>query len=379
MSNSPLIPLVNLPRQYVDLKDEITAAVVTVLDSQTFIKGPAVSAFETAWLAALGALHGYGCSNGTAALSLALQALEIGAGAEVITTAHTFIATAEAIRHVGAEPIFVDINPVSYSIDPAAIAAAVTPRTRAIVPVHLYGAPADMDSILSLALRHGLAVVEDAAQAHLARWQGAMVGTLGDAGCFSFYPGKNLGAYGDAGFVIARDLPVAVMMEQLIDHGRRRGSKYLHDIVGQNQRMDDVQAAVLSVKLNRLAGWTAVRRARAAQYDARLKSAGFKVIEPLAGSEPVYHLYVVEVADRDDVMAALGAAGIGCGVHYPVPLHQQPAFVAQNSNRITLPRTEHAANHVLSLPICGAITAEEVDHVCDVFLSVARPAARGPT
>jgi dTDP-4-amino-4,6-dideoxygalactose transaminase len=375
MSLDTVIPLVNLRRQYVALKDDIAAAIDAVLDSQHFIKGPAVRAFETAWLSALGASHGSGCSNGTSALSLALQGLGIGAGDEVITTAHTFIATAEAICHVGATPVFVDIDPASYTVDPAAVAAAVTPRTRAIMPVHLYGAAADMDALLGVADRHSLAVVEDAAQAHLGRWHGRALGTLGDAGTFSFYPGKNLGAYGDAGFVVARDRRVAETIERLIDHGRQRGSKYLHDVVGQNQRMDDLQAAVLSVKLRHLDAWTATRRAHAARYDARLKPAGFKVIEPLAGSEPVYHLYVVEVADRDAVMEALRARGVGCGVHYPVPLHLQPAF-AGSAARGALPKAERAADHVLSLPICGSITEDEVDRVCDAVLAVARPLDR---
>lgn len=381
MSTDAGIPLVNLRRQYAALKDDVAAAIAAVLDSQQFIKGPAVRAFEAAWRDALGAAQGSGCSNGTAALSLALQALGVGPGDEVITTAHTFIATAEAICHVGATPVFVDIDPASYAIDPAAVAAAVTPRTRAIIPVHLYGSAADMDSILEIAVRHGLAVVEDAAQAHLGRWRGKALGTLGDAGTFSFYPGKNLGAYGDAGFVVARDAAVAETIDRLIDHGRQRGSKYLHDVVGQNQRMDDLQAAVLSVKLPHLEGWTATRRSRAARYDARLKPSGFKVIEPPAASEPVYHLYVVEVADRDAVMAALQARGIGCGVHYPVPLHLQPAFADMGTGQGgagpgSLPRAEHAAGHVLSLPICGAITEDEVDRVCDAVLAVARPAGR---
>ncbi len=371
MSAPDAIPLVNLKRQYASLREEIDRAFAPVLASQHFIRGPAVRAFETAWLKALGAAHGSGCSNGTSALALALEALGVGRGDEVITTTHTFIATAEAIRHVGATPVFVDIEPASYTIDPAAMAAAVTSRTRALIPVHIYGTAAGMDDILALAARHDLAVVEDAAQAHLGRYRGRMLGTLGDAGTFSFYPGKNLGAYGDAGFVVARDAAVADRISRLLDHGR--ASKYLHDMVGWNHRMDDLQAAVLSVKLARLEAWTETRRQRAADYAARLKPRGFKLVEPLPGSEPVWHLFVVEASNRDETVAALQAAGIGCGVHYPVPLHLQPAFTGCGQARGSLPVTERIAGRILSLPLCPELTPAELDRVCEVFLAVARP------
>lgn len=365
------IPLVNLKRQHDRLRPALAEAFLRVLDSGQFIKGPAVAAFEKEWLAALGAAHGLGCANGTAALSLALEALGVGPGDEVICPAHTFIATAEAVRHVGATPVFVDIDPASYTMSPAAAAAAVGPRTRALLPVHIYGGAADMDPLLDLARAHGLLVVEDAAQAHLARYKGRALGTIGDAGTFSFYPGKNLGALGDAGFLVCRDPAAADKAARLADHGR--SGKYDHDLVGYNQRLSDAPAAGLSVKLRHLPTWTENRRARAAQYDAALKPAGFKVLEPAAGCEPVYHLYVVEVADRAETAAALKARGVATGVHYPTPLHLQPAFAGMGLSPGALPVTERAADRVLSLPVCGELTEEEAARVIDAFLAVARP------
>ncbi|QCG93034.1 DegT/DnrJ/EryC1/StrS family aminotransferase (plasmid) [Azospirillum sp. TSA2s] len=364
-----MIPLVNLKRQYASIRADVDKAVSAVLERQHFIKGPEVAAFEKAWCAALGAAHGYGCANGTAALALALEALGIGPGDEVIVPAHTFIASAEAICHVGATPVFADIRASDYTLD--ANALPLTSRTRAIVPVHIYGTACDMAAISMVAERHGLVVVEDAAQAHLGRFDGQALGTLGDAGSFSFYPGKNLGAYGDAGFVLARDAAVAERIARLIDHGRR--SKYLHDIVGYNQRMDELQAAVLRIKLARLEEWTSMRQQGARRYDERLKAAGFKVLEADPRAEPVYHLYVVELANRDETMQRLKTEGIESGVHYPVPLHRQPAFTEFGLRDGALPVTERVAGCVLSLPLCGSITLDEVDQVCDAFLEVARP------
>lgn len=367
-----MIPLVNLARQHQELRDEIAGAMTAVIDSQTFIKGPALKAFEAAWLEMLGgSVHGVGCANGTAALSLALEVLGIGPGDEVVTTAHTFFATAEAICHVGARPVFADIEPASHTLDPEAVAAAIGPRTRAIVPVHIHGAVCAMGAFLDLARRHDLKVVEDAAQAHLARWEGRCAGTIGDAGSFSFYPGKNLGAFGDAGFVTARDAAAATRLASLIDHGRH--SKYLHDAIGYNQRIDTLHAAVLSVKLPHLPAWNETRRTSAARYDERLRPHGFKTLEPLPGTEPVYHHYTVEVSNRDQVMETLKAAGIDTGIHYPVPLHLQPALSGLGYRPGALPVTERITARIVSLPVCGAITADEVERVCDAFLTVARP------
>lgn len=364
-----MIPLVNLKRQYSELRQEIGDAISDVLESQEFINGSRVRRFSENWISTLGACHGAACANGTSAISLALQVLGIGPGDEVITVAHTFAATAEAIVHVGARPRFVDIEPGSYTMDVDTL--SVGPRTRAIMPVHLYGTSADMDAILHFADRHGLIVIEDTAQAHLAAFKGRVLGTLGDAGTFSFFPGKNLGAYGDAGFIVFRDSEKAQHASRLLDHGRQ--SKYVSGEIGYNQRMDEIQAAVLNVKLNHLQRWTDRRRTLAKRYDDRLRPAGFKVIEPLPGSHPVYHLYIVEVSNRATVMERLRQSGISSGIHYPVPLHLQPAFKDFGPALGALSVTERVADRILSLPICGSLTEEEVDQVSETFLACAEP------
>jgi len=365
------IPFVDLEGQYRKLKPELAAAMDAVIEDRAFIQGPYATKFEKEFAATINARHGLGCANGTAAISLALEAFGIDRGDEVITVSHTFFATAEAIYHVGAIPVFVDIDPRSYTLAPDLIEAAITPKTKAIIPVHLYGTPADMGPIMDIARRYNLKVIEDAAQAHLATYRGRYAGTLGDAATFSFYPGKNLGAFGDAGFISLESDSVAEKLKRLRDHGR--ASKYEHDIIGYNQRMDGLQAAILSVKLKYLSEWTTARRRNAARYDALLRQAGFKTIEPSNECSPVYHLYVVEVDNRSEVMTALEKAGIGCGVHYPVPLHLQPALKAQFSGPDSLPNTERVAARVLSLPMCGELTGEKIERVCDVFLSHARP------
>ncbi len=364
-----MIPLVNLQRQYAGIKSEVDAAIAGVIGRQEFINGREVRAFTEAYLKVFGAQHGAACDNGTSAIELALKALGIGPGDEVVTVAHTFFATVEAILNVGATPVFAEIDPRSYTLDPGSI--LITPRTRAILPVHLYGAVADMNAIMALAKKHNLKVIEDTAQAHLATHHGEVAGTIGDAGTFSFYPGKNLGAYGDGGFVIAREKRVADLIAKLADHGR--ASKYGHDVVGGNVRMDEIQAAVLRVKLPHLRRWTERRQAVAQFYDSRLKPAGFKVIEALAHTSCVYHLYVVEVSDRDATFEKLKANGIGAGVHYPVPLHQQPALAQMTASAVSLPKTEAAAQRVLSLPICADITDAEAESVVTTFLKTARP------
>lgn len=364
------IPFVDLAAQYESLKPEIDAAIDSVFRAGTYIQGPAVEAFEQAFAGKMGAAHGIGCANGTASLSLALEALGIGKGDEVITVAHTFIATAEAICHVGAKPVFVDIEPAAYGMDASLVEAAITPRTRAIVPVHLYGAPCDMDPILAIARKHELKVIEDAAQAHFATYRGRCVGSLGDCGSFSFYPGKNLGAYGDAGLISTNDTETASLLRKLRDHGRI--SKYEHEVIGYNQRMDALQAAMLSVKLNHIEAWIAARRKIAAHYDARLRPAGFKTAAPWPHSEPVYHLYVVEVANRAAVIDALTREGVSTGVHYPIPLHRQPALAAHGPHR-PLPVTEAIAARVLSLPIYPELGAGDPDRICDLFLKCAQP------
>jgi dTDP-4-amino-4,6-dideoxygalactose transaminase len=362
------IPFVDLAAQYESLEPDIHAAINEVFRAGAYIQGPAVEAFEQAFAARMGAAHAIGCSNGTASLSLALEAMGVGKGDEVITVAHTFIATAEAICHVGAKPVFVDIESAAYGMDADILEAAITPRTRAIVPVHLYGAPCDMDPILAIARKHALKVLEDAAQAHFATYRGRSVGSLGDCGSFSFYPGKNLGAYGDAGLISTHDASLALLLRKLRDHGRT--SKYEHDIIGYNQRMDALQAAMLSVKLRRIDAWIAARRKIAAHYDARLATR-FKTIRPWPHSEPVYHLYVVEVSNRAAVVDALARDGIATGLHYPIPLHKQPALAGHGPHR-PLPVTEKAADRVLSLPIYAELSTEDVDRICDVFIKCAQ-------
>lgn len=364
------IPLVNLDRQYETIREEVAEAIQRVLESKAFILGPFVESLEREFAAFHGVRHAVGCSSGTSAISLALEAMGIGPGDEVVTVGLTFAASANAVRNVGAIPVFVDIEPASYTMDPAALEAAITPKTRAILPVHLYGTPCDMDAIGDIAVRRDIDVLEDAAQAHGAAWNGRKVGGLGRAATFSFYPGKNMGAYGDAGAVTTNDQGLADSIRRLRDHGRV--SKYTHDIVGYNHRMDGIQGAILSVKLRHLPQWNERRRAVAGRYDAALRPAGFKTIEPPFRATSVYHLYVVEVSNREAVQRALADCGIATGVHYPVPLHRQQAFAPWAGGR-SLPVTEEVAGRVVSLPICGDISDAEQDRVVDVFRAVARP------
>ena len=365
------IPLIDLEAQHKRLRPELLAALEEVLESRAYIQGPYAEAFEAAFAAAHGIEHAAGCASGTAALSLALEAAGIGPGDEVITVAYTFIATLEAIAGVGAVPVLVDIDPRTYAMDPAAAKAAVTERTKAILPVHVYGTPCNMAALSALAERHGLAVIEDCAQAHLATFGGRPVGSFGAAGTFSFYPSKNLGAAGDAGLVASADPALMERVRLLRDHGS--ASKNLHGTIGYNHRMDAFQAAILSVKLPHLAAWTAHRRRAAAHYDGRLASAGFKVIESAADGPSVYHLYVVQVSNRDDATRALAAANIGFGVHYPVPAHLQPAFAHLGYRQGSLPHSEAAAARVISLPLCGEISEASIDRVSDVFTAAALP------
>ena len=355
------IPLVDLKAQYASIKPEIDAAVARVLAETSFIMGPEVKAFDEEFAAWIGAPYAIGVSSGTDALHLVLRALGVGAGDEVITSAMSFVATAEAIVMAGATPVFVDIDPRTYNIDPARIAAAITPRTKAIMPVHLYGQPADMDPILEIARARKLAVVEDAAQAHGARYKGRPVGTIGDAGCFSFYPGKNLGAYGDAGAITTTRTDLAEKLRMMRDHGRR--SKYEHLIDGYGNRIDALQAAILRVKLRHLTSWTTARRRIAGEYAAALSAAGIESAYVPAWAEPVWHLYVIRVKDREAVQSRLKAAGYESGVHYPIPLHRQPVYHRLGYAPRSLPEAEGAADGVLSLPIYPEMPAGVVDDV----------------
>lgn len=364
---SSKVPLVDLAAQYAAIHPEVDQAIQAVLDATDFIMGPAVKQFETDFAAYCGAGYCVGVASGTAALELVLRAVGVGPGHEVITVAHTFIATAEAISAVGAGPVFVDIDPCTYNMDPSRLAAAITPATRAIVPVHIYGQPADMDGIRAVAAAHKLVVIEDAAQAHGAIWNGIAAGGLGDAACFSFYPGKNLGAYGDAGAVVTNDAAIAEQVRLLRNHGRR--SKYLHEVKGYGERLDTLQAAVLAAKLPHLPAWTAARRRLAARYDELL--ADLPVERPVVATaaEPVWHLYVLRYGQRDALLEHLNRNGIGAGVHYPVPLHLQPAYADLGYQPGALPVTETVAMTCLSLPIYPEMTDAQQDRVVAVIRS----------
>ena len=362
------VPFVDLSAQFRDVRAAIDTAIADVLDSTTFILGPEVAAFESEFATFVGARGAIGVASGTAALELALRACDIGPGDEVITSAHTFIATAEAISHTGARPVFVDIDPVTYTIDPVAVEAAITPRTRAIVPVHLYGQPADMGALAHIAERHSLRIIEDAAQAHGAEFGGARCGTLGDLACFSFYPAKNLGAFGDAGAVTGNDPDLLARVGKLRDHGRT--TKYEHDEIGFGERLDALQAAVLRVKLRHLERWTDLRRDHARRYAELLAGTTVATPDEVAGRRHVFHLYVVRSPRRDALLAHLREQAIGAGVHYPIPLHRQPAYLAQGYSDVVLPETERAAAEVLSLPMYPELTDAQLKAVADAVRSV---------
>jgi len=355
------VPLVDLAAQHQKLAPEIETAIARVVSSSRFIGGPEVQRFETDFAAYCECRYAVGVASGTAAIELTLRALDIGPGDEIITTPFTFFATAEAIIQTGATVVFADIDPITYNLDPMAVQRAVTPRTRALLPVHLYGRPADLDGLHAIADGHDLALIEDAAQAHGARYHGQRAGSLGAAGCFSFFPSKNLGALGDAGAIVTNDETLAARVRSLRDHGRT--SKYLHQEVGFGHRLDALHAAVLSAKLPHLDRNNARRRELAARYNELL--AGTDLVLPAGdnGTESVYHLYVVRTPQRAAIIDGLKAAGVESGVHYPVPLHLQPALRAMHLGHGTFPVSEAAADTVLSLPLYPEMTEAQQDHV----------------
>jgi dTDP-4-amino-4,6-dideoxygalactose transaminase len=355
------VPGVDLAAQYAQIRGDIDAAIQRVLDRTSFILGSEVETFESDYAAYVGAKGAVGLSSGTAALELALRALGVGDGDEVITTAHTFIATAEAISNIGARPVFADIDPETYNVDPNHVETLITDRTRAIVPVHLYGQPADLDALMEIASRRGIFVIEDAAQAHGAEIGGRRCGSIGHLACFSFYPGKNLGAYGDAGAVTGNDPDLLAHIRLLRDHGRT--TKYEHVEIGFAERIDALQAAILAAKLPHLEGWTEARRAHARRYDEKLAGSAVTTPREAPGVRHVYHWYVVRSRDRDRLLSHLKERGIGAGIHYPIPLHRQPAYMALGYGDVSLPHTERAAAEVLSLPIYPELTAEQLDWV----------------
>ena len=331
------------------------------MNNQSFILGEEVTAFETAFASFVGAKGAVGITSCSAALQLALLATDVGPGDEVITSAHTFIATAEAISQTGAKPIFVDIDPCTYNLDPQRVADAISPRTKAILPVHVYGQPSEMDALRELAQRHNLWLIEDAAQAHAAVYNGRRCGSIGDLACFSFFPSKNLGAYGDAGAITGNDESLLARVRSLRDHGRT--SKYEHDMIGFGERMDALQAAILGAKLPYVETWTEARRSHARLYDELLGDSD--VIRPCESPnvDHVYHLYVIRTSRRDKMLGHLKSKGIGAGVHYPIPLHKQPAYLKQGYGDVSLPVTEQAAREVISLPMYPELTHEQIAYV----------------
>ncbi len=352
-----MIPFLDLGAAYRELSIDIDAAVARVLASGWYVLGPEVDAFEDEWAAYCGATHAVGLANGLDALILALRALDIGPGDEVIVPSNTYIATWLAVSAVGATPVPVEPNASTYNFEAAAISAAITDRTRAILPVHLYGQPADLDPILALAHRHGLRVVEDAAQAHGARYRGRRIGGHGDVVCWSFYPGKNLGALGDAGAVTTNDADLADRIRMLRNYGSRE--KYVNEVQGVNSRLDPIQAAVLRVKLGRLDVWTERRREIAEIYTKGLDGADLILPHVPPWAEPAWHLYVVRHAKRDAFQVELSAAGVGSLIHYPIPPHMQVAYAAMGHSPSDFPIAARLAGDVLSLPIGPHLDIEE--------------------
>jgi dTDP-4-amino-4,6-dideoxygalactose transaminase len=356
-----MIPFLDLKAQYKPIKEDILQAVNRVLDTGQYILGEEVAAFETEFASYVGAQHGVALNSGTSALHLALLAAGVGRGDEVITVPFTFVATVAAICYTGAHPVFVDIDPKSFTMDTTQLEAAITPRTKAILPVHIYGQSADMDPILEVARKHGLIVIEDAAQAHGAEYKGKRVGSLGSLGCFSFYPGKNLGAYGEGGMVVTNDAQHAEKMRMLRDGGQAR--KYHHVLRGYNYRMEGLQGAILRVKLRHLDAWTEGRRSRAAEYERCLKNAD--VVRPveMPYGRHVYHIYAVRSADRTELQRALQNNGVQTGIHYPIPVHLQDGYRDLGYVAGEFPQTERAAREVLSLPMFSELSNMQVEMV----------------
>jgi dTDP-4-amino-4,6-dideoxygalactose transaminase len=377
-----LVPFLDLKTQYCQIQAELRPILEDIMSNGAFIGGPQVSAFEEEFAAFCGGGHCVGLNSGTDALRFALIAAGIGPGDEVITVSHTFIATTEAISQAGATPVFVDVDPQTCCMDPARLREFVerscrvdkstrqlinqstNKPVRAIIPVHLYGQPADMDAILEIATKYGLAVIEDACQAHGALYKGRLAGSIGLAGCFSFYPGKNLGAFGDAGALLTRDENLARTVRMLREHGQSR--KYYHDMEGYTARLDAIQAAVLRLKLKHLADWNRARRENAKLYHRLLAEVpGVAVVREAPSSKSVYHLYVILVEDRDGLQKHLTQKGIGTGLHYPLPLHLQKAYVHMGCKKGDFPVSERTAERLLSLPMFAELKREQIEYVVE--------------
>jgi dTDP-4-amino-4,6-dideoxygalactose transaminase len=364
------VPLLDLQAQFRPLRDEALAAIARVCDSQQFILGAEVEAFEREMAEQLSVRHAVGVSSGTDAILAALMALDIGPGDEVVTTTYSFFATAGCVVRVGATPVLVDIDPHTFNLDPEATVAAFTPRTKAVMPVHLFGQPAEMDTILDAARARNIAVIEDAAQAIGATYRGRPVGGLGTAGCFSFFPSKNLGAFGDAGLVVTNDDALGERLRLVRGHGMK--PKYWHHLIGGNFRIDALQAAVLRVKAPHLPAWTEARRANAARYRAlfaELDRAG-RVTLPVEAPDRhhIYNQFVIRVPDRDGLRAHLTQAGIGTEVYYPLPFHLQPCFASLGHREGDFPHAEAAARESLALPIYGELTAAQQRAVVEAIV-----------
>jgi dTDP-4-amino-4,6-dideoxygalactose transaminase len=365
-----VIPFVDLKAQYASIKDEVAVAIQGVLDSCQFTLGSEVAALEKEFAAYCGAGDAIGVNSGTSALHLALLAAGIGPGDEVITVPFTFVATAAAIHYTGATPVYVDIDPRTFTMDPTKLEAAITARTRAVIPVHLYGMPADMDAIVEVARRHKLIVIEDAAQAHGAEYNKRRVGSLGDMACFSFYPGKNLGAYGEAGMVTTGNPGYSKQIRMLRDWGAEQ--KYHHVLKGYNFRMEGIQGAVLRVKMRYIEKWTEARRASARYYDQALAGSGIETPQWSDASRHVYHVYAIRSSERSKWQQELTRKGVQTGIHYPIPVHLQPAYEDARWRRGDFPHSEKAADEVLSLPMYPELTRVQQDEVVAAVLDTAK-------
>jgi len=356
------VPFLDLKAQYATIKDEIAAALQQVLDNTAFAGGPFVAAFEKDFASYCTTKHAVGVGNGTEALWMALIALGVGAGDEVITVPDTFIATAEAISFCGAKPVFVDVDEKTYNMDPAKLEAAITPKTKAVIPVHLFGQMCDMDPIMEIARKHKLFVIEDSSQSHGAEYKGKRAGSIGDVGCFSFYPGKNLGAYGEAGAIVTSNDALADKMKMLRDHGSSK--KYYHTYLGFNCRMDGFQGAVLSVKLKYIDKWNETRRKNAGLYTQALTGAkGVTTPTEAAWAKHVFHVYAIRVANPGALISALGEKEIGTNIHYPLPVHLQDAYASLGLGKGSFPVAERCAAEFVSLPMFPELTAEQIAFV----------------
>lgn len=364
-----MIPFVDLKAQYAGIKDEVNSAIQHVLDTCQFTLGSEVEAFEQEFSSYCSAQHGIGVNTGTSALHLALLAAGIGPGDEVITVPFTFVATVAAIYYSGAKTVFVDIDPKTFTMDVNALEAVISERTKAIIPVHLYGQPADMDPILAIAKKHNLVVIEDAAQAHGAEYKGKRVGSLGDMGCFSFYPGKNLGAYGEGGMIVTDNPEYTRTLRMLRDWGAEK--KYHHVLKGYNYRLEGIQGAVLRVKLRHLEAWTEGRRAAAGHYNRLLPGIGVATPEEMAYARHVYHVYAIRTQQRSELQQTLNAREIQTGIHYPIPVHLLPAYADLGYTVGDFPHSERAANEVLSLPMFPELTQAQCEEVCETIAILA--------